>query len=134
MIQRIQSLYLLLAGLTMTVGIFFIPLFERSEGPLFITEFGLYMMMSGVAAGLALSNIFNYKKRQTQVVLNRLNIILSFVLFGLLLWKNYELNNSALAGLLYGSFMPLVNVIFLVLANRGILKDEMLVRASERFR
>lgn len=134
MIQRIQSLYLLLAGLSMTLGIFLIPLFEGTEGPLSISEFGLFMMISGVSAGLSLSNIFNFKKRQTQVVLNRLNIIISFVLFGLFLWKNFELNDSALAGLLYGSFMPLVNVVFLVLANRGVLKDEMLVRASERFR
>lgn len=133
MIQRIQSLYMFLGGLSMTVGIFFIPLFE-GETPLFISEFGLFMLISGVSAGLGFSNIFNFKKRQTQVVLNRLNIILSFVLFGLFIWKNFELNDSALSGLLYGSFMPLVNVVFMVLANRGVLKDEMLVRAADRLR
>lgn len=134
MIQRIQSIYLLLAGLAMSVGMYLFPLLIINNEPVALKDNEVFLIMAGLSAGISLANIFLYKTRQRQVVLNRLNIILAFVLVGLILkdWLGAGEGAQVQGGV--GMAMPLVSVILLVLANRGIMKDETLVRAADRLR
>lgn len=133
MIQRIQSLYLLLVVLCSGVLIQWLPLFQNSEAVRYVSDELVFAAGFLLSALLALLALFRFKKRQSQLVLARLNIILNFILFGSLFYYWYahfaEENSMGL-----GLFLPLIQVVLLVLANRGILKDEMLVRAADRFR
>lgn len=134
MIQRIQSLFLLLSGITMSAGMYLAPLYAVNGESVFLAESGLYLGMAGLTAGITLANIFLYKNRKLQVVLNRLSIILSFILFGLILTDYIGQPGDAGVSIGLGLVLPLVNVILLVLANRGIQKDELLIRSADRLR
>ncbi|TNE30441.1 MAG: DUF4293 family protein [Bacteroidetes bacterium] len=134
MIQRIQSVYLLLSAIVMSAGIFLSPLFMVNGEAIVLSSSGFYVALAGGAAGISLANIFAYRNRRSQVVLNRLNIIASFVLSGFIVVDFINQPEGAIVEVGLGMMMPLINVILLVLANRGIMKDEMLVKAADRLR
>lgn len=133
MIQRIQSIYLLAAALCSGLLAFLLPFFQEEEAlmlwnmPLFMTGFLLSTLIS-------LFSIFRYRRRQHQVVAGRLNIILNFFMLGMLIYKwylNYEWSPENLG---IGALLPAAVVVFLSLANRNIMKDELLVRSMDRLR
>ncbi|KAB2814800.1 DUF4293 domain-containing protein [Phaeocystidibacter luteus] len=134
MLQRIQSVYMLLSALAMSAGMYFLPVYLVNETSVYLKEDGLLLMMSGLCAGISIANVFNFKNRRLQVVLNRIAIILSFVLFGLLMWDWIGQPEDVVVTGKLGMAMPLINVILIVLANRGIQKDELLVRSADRLR
>ncbi len=134
MIQRIQTLFMFLAVIAMTAGFYLFPIITDADSPVWAKDDVLYMILGGAIAGIAAANNFNYRKRQLQIVLNRLNIILAFVLTGLFAWKYLSFPEGSEPGFGLGGVMPLISVVLLVLANRAILKDEMLVRAADRLR
>lgn len=133
MIQRIQSVYLFLAALVSGGLVFLFPVFVASEA-LMITQYPIFMTGFLLSAALSLITVFRYKNRQTQVVLGRLNVILNFVLFGLILYMYFENFGSVEASLGLASFIPLIAVILISMANRAVMKDEALVRAADRLR
>ncbi|NVK26903.1 MAG: DUF4293 domain-containing protein [Flavobacteriia bacterium] len=134
MLQRIQSVYMLLSAIAMSAGMYFLPVYLVDEAPVFLKEDGLLLMMSGLCAGISIANVFNFKNRKLQVVLNRIAIILSFVLFGFLMWEWIGQPEDVVVTGKLGMAMPLINVILVVLANRAIQKDELLVRSADRLR
>lgn len=135
MIQRIQSIYLFLAVITVFVVTWFFPLFTTKGGVIYLVDepvfFGAYMF-SGI---ISLFTIFKYKNRKQQVVSGRINIIINFVAFGFLLYYFYntlQVDNQTELGAT--AFLPILVVIFVSMANRAIMRDEALVRAADRFR
>ena len=84
---------------------------------------------------MSLLSILFYKKRQHQFVINRLNIILNLILLGLFVYRSLNLSGEALVsekGI--GMFLPIISIVFLVLANKAIKKDEDLVKSVDRLR
>lgn len=134
MIQRIQSLYLLLAAVVTGCIILFVPLFVFEDGVYMILDDAIFTTITVLSTLVSLFSIFRYKNRRQQLVSGRLNIIINFVLFGLMLYMFFNTFSKEGATLGLGSFLPLVAVVLITLANRGILKDEMLVRAADRLR
>ncbi len=134
MIQRIQSVYLFLAALVSGCVIFFLPLFVYSDSTYMILDDAIFTGTTVLSALISFYSIFRYKNRRQQLVSGRINIIINFIFFGFLLYMFFvELSNEG-ASLGLGSFLPLVVVVLVTLANRGIMKDEMLVRAADRLR
>lgn len=136
MIQRIQSLYLLVALLISTGLIFVFYLWTDSEGvEVFATDEPVIMgafLLSGV---LSLISIFNFKNRKGQFVLGRLNIILNFILLAFFVYRSLNLSGETLVsekGI--GMLFPIFSIVFLVLANKAIKKDEDLVKSVDRLR
>lgn len=133
MLQRPQSIYLLLAGLISAGVAFFLPFFYGQEA-VYLLHFPVFtagFLLSGL---ISLYSIFRFRNRQQQMVAGRLNIILNFVLLGLMIYHwyvNYEGQWQA-AGL--GLFLPIPVVVLISLANRRIIHDEMLVRSMDRLR
>jgi len=79
--------------------------------------------------------ILNFKKRQQQFVLNRLSIILNFVLLGVFVYRSLSISGGTLVsekGI--GVLLPIISVVFLVLANKAIKRDEDLVKSVDRLR
>ncbi len=136
MIQRIQTIYLLLAALVSAGLIFIFPLFVNPEGEtVWAIENILYLSLFVSSAILSLLTIFLFKKRQLQFVLGRLNIILNFILLGVLVYQSQIISGGAAAsekGI--GMLIPVISIVFIALANRAIKRDEDLVKSVDRLR
>jgi hypothetical protein len=137
MIQRIQTIYLLLAFVVTGILPFFIPLWTMSDGKeYFFMQNQVYVVVLGLSTTLSLLSIVSYKKRQNQFVIDRLNIILNLILLGLFVYRSLNLSGETIAvsekGI--GMFLPIVAIVLLVLANKAIKKDEDLVKSVDRLR
>jgi hypothetical protein len=158
MIQRIQSIFLLLAFLAAII-LFFFPLsgvyattatykfyvyglinMVPGEESIFsfMTTFPL-LLLNILVGAFALGAIFLYNKRVTQMKIVRFAILLNIVFIGLVFFvyasiieKNLLVSPDYLDEA--GIYFPLISLIFLILANRSIMKDEKLVRSVDRLR
>ncbi|MBJ2174996.1 DUF4293 domain-containing protein [Aureibaculum sp. A20] len=144
MIQRIQSLYLLLAAICSVVLIQMFYLWSNGSGASFYaldlfkeSEFTLKVIpvlfvISGV---MSVVSVFMFKQRKNQFVINRFNILVNFILLGILIYHLLTLSGeSQVSEKGIGAFLPIVVVVLLAIANRAIKKDEDLVKSVDRLR
>lgn len=136
MLQRIQSIYLLLAAANALGLIFVFHLWITNEG---VTVFALdqlpYFAAFVVSGVLSIITIFLFKNRKLQFVLGRLNIILNFFLLGFFVYLSLSISGETVVsekGI--GMFLPIISIVFLALANKAIKKDEDLVKSVDRLR
>lgn len=136
MLQRIQSIYLFCCMLTAGVLPLFINLWTTTlKKEVFVTDNLIYLALFGATALLALVSIFSYKKRQNQFVINRLNMILNFIIIGLLVYHSLNLSGEAkVSEKGIGMLLPIFSIVFLALANKAIKRDEDLVKSVDRIR
>jgi hypothetical protein len=137
MIQRIQTIYLLLAFVATGILPFIFPLWKMTDGKdFFFMQNQVYVILLGLSTTLSLLGVISYKKRQNQFVIGRLNIILNLILLGLFVYRSLNVSGETLAvsekGI--GMFLPIVAIVLLVLANKAIKKDEDLVKSVDRLR
>lgn len=153
MIQRIQTLYLLIATALMAVTIF-TPMARFFDG---VQEYTLSAFALKDAAGavaqpilymgilLALAGvlpfvvIFLFKNRQLQIRLCAAEIVLligSLVVMGIYYYLSARMFNAAngIISIKIGIVLPLVAIVFVALAIRSIFRDEVLVRSLDRIR
>lgn len=143
MIQRIQSVFLALAALC-SFGLFGT---DTAETPTAIpgsevfsdahlTLFDSPLLIGGaLGAGLVtLIAIFMFRNRRLQQILCNVAIFLvaAYVAYGGLLWYNDRAAEQAQVE--PGIALPLLTVVFTVLASNYIKKDEKLVRSADRLR
>ena len=136
MIQRIQTLYLL-AVVVISAGLIFVfDLYTNvNKDIVFAKDNYLYLGLFLGVALLSLISILNYKNRKFQFVLGRLNIILNFILLGVFVYQSLNLSGETMVsekGI--GLLLPIFSIVFLVLANKAIKKDEDLVKSVDRLR
>jgi hypothetical protein len=138
-LQRIQSVYLLLASLVGS-SLFALPFASGptkpegilSDGYLTISDNIGLIVLTVLVVVLSLATIFLYNNRVLQMNLGKLNILVTTGLFAFAAYLFYTI--QAIATLGGGLFMPVLVMIFVVLANKNIQKDEKLVRDSNRLR
>ena len=144
MIQRIQTLYLTIALLIMSVLPVFLYIWKNLEGvsvyvyDLLNTD-SWYLkslpVLFGLSVLVSLITIFKFKNRQTQFVFVRINILINLFILVLLV-----IHLQSLSGEIFisekgiGSALPLITIVLLVLANKAIKKDEDLVKSVDRIR
>ncbi|MGO4904343.1 DUF4293 domain-containing protein [Flavobacterium sp. W20_MBD1_R3] len=137
MIQRIQTIYLLLAFVVTGILLFFIPLWTMNNGEVFyFMQSQVYTIILGLSTSLTVFSIVSYKKRQNQFVIGRLNIVLNLILLGLFVYRSLNLSGEtpAVSEKGIGMFLPVAAIVLLVLANKAIKKDEDLVKSVDRLR
>ena len=143
MIQRIQSIYLLLAGCISGAIVFFVNIWSTIKEQVFITDLfsseSILVKATPVffflSALLSIITIFMFKNRKLQFVLGRLNILINLILLGLLVYVSLSLpGETAVSEKGIGMFLPVLVVLLLVFANRAIKKDEDLVKSVDRLR
>ena len=137
MIQRIQTLYLALTFTITGVLPFVFPLWSTVDGKEYLfMQNQLYVILFGLSTTLSLLSIISFKKRQHQFVIGRLNIILNLILLGLFVYHSLNLSGEtpAVSEKGIGMFLPIFSIVFLVLANKAIKKDEDLVKSVDRLR
>ncbi|WP_055435831.1 MULTISPECIES: DUF4293 domain-containing protein [Lacinutrix] len=136
MIQRIQSVYLLLtAGISAGLIFVFHLWITNEDVKIFAMDELLYFGLFLGSAALSLLSIFMFKNRKLQFVLGRLNIILNVILLGFFVYQSLNVSGEALVsekGI--GIFLPILSIVLLVLANKAIKKDEDLVKSVDRLR
>ena len=137
MIQRIQTIYLLItAGISAGLIFVFNLLVTTEAVVVFAKDNLVYFSMFIASAVLAIISIFMFKNRKSQFVLGRLNIILNFILLGLFVYRSLTLSGDAsdVSEKGIGILLPIFSIVFLVLANKAIKKDEDLVKSVDRLR
>ncbi len=158
MIQRVQTIYLLLAALC-GLCTFFFPYAHYYEGDLKLAEyamFGVFNVQSdivemrgpyGVPAWILgflstmipAAAIFLYRRRPVQYRVTRL-AFLSFLVYAVYLFFAVEsVGDSLFAGAIstmhhIGFYLPVAALPLCFLAVRGIKKDEALVKSLDRIR
>lgn len=136
MLQRIQTIYLLISvGISAGLIVVFNLWTTTTEVAFYAKDDVLYLSLFLGSAALSLIAIFKYNKRQTQFVLGRLNIILNFILLGLFVYRSLNLSGETdVSEKGIGMLLPIFSIVFLVLANKAIKKDEELVKSVDRLR
>lgn len=146
MIQRIQSIFLLLAG-GASLGLFGLPLARTPEA---IEESAIFadavynlndqvalMILFGLAGALSLLGIFLFRNRPLQMKVSLSALIIN--LGGLAFAAFYLSQNITEAGEKaiqdgLGMYLPLLAIFFAFLAYRFIRRDEKLVKSMDRLR
>ena len=142
MIQRIQSIYLLLVIFLSIGAPFFFKLWVEADNEvfafdLFAYESILYKLVPIsfiISALLALITIFRYNDRQQQFVLGRIIILINLFLLGILIYLSLNIPGEIFSEKGIGMFIPSIVILFAVLANKAIRKDENLVKSVDRLR
>jgi len=144
MIQRIQSVYLLIATVLSGGFIFLFNLWVTEQGTKFFALDSLSsdnLVLASIfvlfitSAILTLIAIFQFKKRQLQFVLGRLTILINFILVGILVYFAQNLSGEIkISEKGIGLLIPIFTIVFVALANKAIKKDEELVKSVDRLR
>jgi hypothetical protein len=133
---RVQTYYLIASLLITGVLPFLFPLWTVAEKPFYFAADIVYVSLFGLSTTLSLLSILSHSKRQHQFVMGRLNIILNLILLGLFVYRTLSASGGTTAvpekGV--GMFLPIFSIVFLVLANKAIKKDEDLVKSVDRLR
>ena len=153
MLQRIQTVWALLAavcaGLTFKFAFYSGNMAVGANGHVFmavkaVPVFGfgkesaasgsvLILIVTAIIIAGTLINIFNYKARKKQLWITIGLLFLSLLNILLYWWKSgvppFESGNYSL-----GALLSLVIPVFLILAARGIMRDNRLVKSADRLR
>ncbi len=144
MIQRIQSLFLVVAATALAL-LFKYPLAKSdvataqlfSDRQFNIQDHPVMLILSGAGMLLAIVTIFLFKNRTLQIKLSNLVVVLSILLVivaaALFLNDTKNMGTVSIEDAL-GAYLPLVAIVFGILAGRFIKKDERLVRSADRLR
>lgn len=164
MIQRIQTLFLIIAALALIVMAFYpvvtITEFTAVQSGVLETDYyslkgtgiadpspeskpqmnsmvslPMLIIVIGLLAIIVYS-IFRFKQRLHQLKLVKICIFLNIILVAGIFLNYFKFFTQAQIGseIGIGSYFPLISLIMLVVANRYILKDEKLVRSADRLR
>ena len=145
MIQRIQTLYLLIIAALMAVTLFSgLAWFAGDAGEFGLYAFGLktaegelvqstvYMgVLLALACALPLVTIFLFRRRLLQI---RLCVVEMEGVYYFLSWRVFSDLTFHTQGFKPAIVLPLVCLLFAYLAARAIFRDELLVRAADRIR
>lgn len=154
MIQRIQSLYLLVATALLAVTVFtpiaaftgggtelILSAFRLADATGEYSESTLWMgVLLSLSALLPLVTIFLYKHRQLQIRLCGMEIVLLIgdivfmTIYYLLAERVVDATAFSASAIRFGAIMPAVSIVFVALAMRAIFRDELLVRSLDRIR
>ncbi len=159
MIQRMQTVYLLFA-VASAVLLFFYPIAEFGDGissthyvklyifklidyvpgnePLFSTAF-LYplVVLNSLVAIISLASIFMFKKLMAQLKLIRFALFLNIALIAaIFFFYTNQVSKAVLDDPAYqfGIYLPIITLLFIILAMRGVQKDIKLIRSADRLR
>ena len=99
MLQRIQTVYLILAIFVAGFLPFFLPLYTLDNGQKFYFMHNIiYVTVFGLSITASILSILSYTKRQNQFVINRLNMIFNLILLGLFVYRSLNVYNGVIKG------------------------------------
>ncbi|KGL52353.1 MULTISPECIES: DUF4293 domain-containing protein [Porphyromonas] len=150
MIQRIQTIYLLVASILMAI-LSFIPVatvnlsgdiflldgtgFMSLDESLFEAKWGLLFLLI-LSALIPMIAIFLYNRRVLQMRLTMFSALITLGMIGAFLFYGYQALGGTLEGFkpTYAFSFPIVAVILELLAYRGIAIDHRTIKYADRLR
>lgn len=145
MIQRIQSVWLLIAAIV-SAGLLYFDLYHAhilmngvdSLVVLKVSDHFPSLLLALVLIILPLVNIFLYKNRKRQRSIALLNVIAIIGFVALVLMRVTNFNNQTPpptnGSYWIGSVLPVIAMVLVMMAMSAIKKDEKLVRSVDRLR
>ena len=152
MLQRIQSVWLILAFISLLLimifpiftihtsgenseiySFYFTGYFKNVNGKLLQPAYAFASILT-VTSVLGVLNIFLFKNRKLQMRICIYNAILMLALTGLMVYFAYFSVKDAVWNFNFPMVLPVVALIFTIMARMGIKKDENLVRSVDRIR
>jgi len=144
MLQRIQTIWLLL-GMACGVLLLYFPVWQITPGN--IAEgmdnvgAGTHFYLLGFPPVMFITHaisIFSFRNRKRQLRFCNINILL-FIIFLIaaliiLQAENQVFENLHPGDFKFGAVLPLMGIIFNLMAKGGIRKDEKLIRSMDRLR
>lgn len=153
MLQRIQTVYLLIALILSTVFLFTAFAQIHAESLYYFDNFGITHIEDGKSImeiqtipilGLnsliiiiTLISIFLYKNRKLQIRLSSINLLLEIGIYGLIAYYAYFIAQATIEAPIswqISIIIPFSNAILIYLAIRAMLKDEALIKSLDRIR
>lgn len=134
MIQRIQTIFMLLFVTTAGANFFFFFSEEIIFQPLLGDQSGSSPYISFLLALVVIINIGLFKKRPLQIQMNRFVWILHSVFWGGFVYLILQHQADQFSNYLPDLLLAFLGEVCLLLANRYIRKDEALVRSLDRLR
>lgn len=137
-IQRIQSVYLLLVAILMAVYSFMnVVLVQSSVNPMeklsLFDASTISFMLSLLVAVLSAVTIFKYKKLNLQITLCSCNIILILGQLTVLVLEVIAKNYISIEFFISNT-MPVISIILLALSIAGIRRDKKILGSYDRIR
>ena len=129
MLQRIQSVFLLISSVITPIMIFFVPIFELESKEMFASDFLWAKVFLFISTLLSLISITLYKNRKNQILLcsfSRTQITIALIL---LLFMYKKQMNIKIEILLFA-----IPYLLLILSSYFIKRDDKLVKSSDRIR
>lgn len=139
MIQRVQTIYLLLAAICIA-AILFLPVGYQETASKTIVNIKMLdnlptFILSILSALMALGTIFLFRNRKLQLKINSLVILLNILVIGSLALFDFVTGKDLITQPNYVPYVAGVfATVFAILAHRGISADEALVRDMDRLR
>jgi FtsH-binding integral membrane protein len=146
MIQRKQSIWLLLAAL-FNAGVFLFDLYRVdtntngvvTQSVLRVSNHYPSLLIALVMTLLPLISIFMFSNRKRQRGMTAVSMVATLAFIGMTLARVNKLETATTpppTGGTYwiGAVLPVVALVFIVMALAGIRKDEKLVRSMDRLR
>lgn len=155
MIQRKQTIYLLLAIICFTVTAslpigYLVPegmgvpstircigVIDGQTGTISYPFLAIPLILLAMNVFHALAIIFMYKNRKAQMT-NCYTliaaIVVEYIVCGALIWNNCINGTDYHYGTAFGTCLPIIAAILLLLAHKGINDDERLIRSMDRIR
>ncbi|WP_200975717.1 DUF4293 domain-containing protein [Echinicola sp. 20G] len=159
MIQRVQTIFLFLVAVAMLLVTYF-PIWSQVNtgqtetmtltawymthldvaNDTVIEETGTFYIgaLAILAALIALYSLSQFKTRTKQMFLNMINSLVMVINLGLIVYLTYsfniDFNPTASGAFMIGFYCIIVAMVFNIVANRFIRKDEMLVKSVDRIR
>jgi len=127
MLQRIQTLYLLIAVLTSATFYYVLP------SQIYLYKDVYYWGMVALTAILFL-NIFMYWNRKLQLFVNRFVIFAMLLLMALRIYEAFTPLGMKFSKKDVIWLIPVFSIVFIKLANDAIKRDEDLVKSADRIR
>lgn len=136
MYQRIQTIFYLIAALCSFLLPLWLPVWQNGEGQnVWAENQTLPLVLFAVAGLLNFIAVFIFKNRKRQLVIGRFAIVINFVLLGFFVyWSLIVPGEMDISEKGIGMLIPIVSIVFSVLANKAVKKDEALVKSVDRLR
>ena len=135
MIQRIQSVYLILIVFVNIIYIVSVDNFQGINFPKILTESTQIFSIQAyiiISILFPLTSLFLYKYRNRQLFLNRLNILIQLIFLLFIFYITFK--NKIIISFNFFYIILSFNITSMILANYGIIKDENLIKSLDRFR
>ena len=129
MIQRLQSVILLLSALCSLIIVFYFPVLQNGDIQVLLTDKLSYARLSAfLSVGLNIFSIFQFRNRNRQIIINQISKLFLSIAFIIIIFQRGELNFAI------GLFSFVIPYLLMILANYLIKKDEKLVKSADRIR